>query len=281
MTKYSMTVNVDNCTGCYACFLACRDEFQGNDYLPHSVAQPTSTDSMAGQNWIRVEETERGTFPKVKVSYTPIMCQQCEDAPCIDAATDGAVYRRDDGIVVIDPEKAQGQKAIADSCPYDLIFWNEEKAVAQKCTFCTHLLDKNEQPRCIEACPVAAIQIGDLDDPNSVVAKAAKEGEQLNPEFGINPVVSYTGLPKKFITGEVIVKNGDAEECVAGVSVALKSDDQERSTVTNTFGDFEFDGLTADSNYTLVISQDGFAPVERSVTTENDVNLGVIELGAG
>ncbi len=274
MTKYSMTVDVDKCTGCYACFLACRDEFKGNDYLPHSSAQPET-----GQNWIRVEETERGIFPKVKVSYTPVMCQQCEDAPCIDAGSDGAVYRRDDGIVVIDPEKAAGQKAIADSCPYGVISWNEEQNLAQKCTFCAHLLDKGENPRCFEACPVSVIQFGDLDDASSAVAKAAREGEQLNPEFGINPVISYSGLPKRFVTGEVIVKNGETEECMAGVGVVLKNGDQELSTTTDTFGDFEFDGLTADSNYTLVISHDDYAPVEQSITTENDVNLGVIELG--
>tara|TARA_B100000315_G_scaffold253814_1_gene293450 strand:- start:2003 stop:2833 length:831 start_codon:yes stop_codon:yes gene_type:complete len=276
MTKFTMTVDVDKCTGCYACFLACRDEFKGNDYLPHSAAQPDS-----GQNWIRVEETERGSFPKVKISYTPIMCQQCEDAPCIDAASDGVVYRNEEGIVLIDPEKAQGQKAIAESCPYGVIFWNEEKNLAQKCTFCSHLLSKDEQPRCFEACPVSAIQFGDLDDANSAVSKARAAGadEQLNPEFGLNPVVSYASLPKKFITGEVVIKNGDTEECLAGVGVVLKGSEQEQSTVTDTFGDFEFDGLTADTDYTLIISADGHPPIEQTVTTESDVNLGVIELG--
>ena len=274
MTRYSMTVDVDKCTGCYACFLACRDEFQGNDYLPHSAAQP-----MSGQNWIRVKETERGSFPKIKVSYTPIMCQQCEDASCIDAATDGAVYRNDDGVVLIDPVKAVGQQVIADSCPYGVISWNDEQNLAQKCTFCTHLLDKSEQPRCVEVCPVSAIHFGDLDDANSAVAQAANQGEQLNPEFGLKPVVSYAGLPKKFITGEVVVKDGDAEECLAGVSVALKGSDQEYATTTDTFGDFEFNGLAADGAYTLVISHDGYTSIERTVTTEGDVNLGVIELG--
>ena len=186
MTRYTMNVDIDRCTGCYACFLACRDEFNGNDYLPHSVAQPPQA-----QSWIRVEETERGGFPKPKVTYTPVMCQQCNDAPCIDAADDGAVYRRDDSIVLIDAEKAVGQKAIVDSCPYGVIFWNEQKALPQKCTFCAHL--EGAEPRCVVACPVAAIQFGDLDDPNSEASILIKRhrGEVLHPELGNKPKVYY------------------------------------------------------------------------------------------
>ena len=58
----------------------------------------------------------------------------CQDAPCVDAAIDGAVYRRDDGIVIIDPEKAKGQERIVNTCPYRVIFWNQELQIPQKCT---------------------------------------------------------------------------------------------------------------------------------------------------
>ncbi len=281
MTKFSMIVDVDKCTGCYACFLTCRDEYVDNDHLPYSAAQPPAN-SERGQNWIRVEEEERGTFPKVKVSYTPIMCQNCEDAPCIEAATDGAVFRRDDGIVMIDPEKADGQKAIAESCPYGVIFWNEEKKLAQKCTFCSHLLDDGWQmPRCAEACPVEAILFGDLDDPDSAISQKRMAGgmEELNPEYGIKPTVAYVGLPKRFIAGEVVFA-GDEEECAEGVSVMLAGDSGTLSTATDAFGDFEFAGLKDGSDVSIEIDAPGRKTYSVDIKTDIDHNLGVILLEA-
>ena len=81
-------------------------------------------------------------------------CAQCKNPACTKAAEDGAVYKREDGIVMIDPVKAAGQKQIVNSCPYRVIFWNQEKNVAQKCTMCAHLLDEGyKTPRCVELCP--------------------------------------------------------------------------------------------------------------------------------
>ena len=202
MARYGMIIDVDRCTGCYSCFLACKDEFSDNDYSPLSVSQPE-----AGPAWIKVNENERGTYPKVKVSYVPLPCTQCEDAPCMTAATNGAVYRRDDGIVIIDPDKAQGQRDIVTSCPHRVISWNEERNVAQKCTFCAHLLDDGSRTtRCAEACPVDAIVFGDLDDADSDVSRRRAEvkTEELHPEYSLQPLVTYVGLPKRFIAGEVI-----------------------------------------------------------------------------
>jgi len=70
----------------------------------------------------------------------------CDDASCIKAATGGRRYKRADGIVVIDPKKSKGQKAVVSACPYRVIFWNEEKQIPQKCTFCAHLLDQGGKP---------------------------------------------------------------------------------------------------------------------------------------
>ena len=82
MAKYGMVIDCNKCTGCYNCFLTCRDEFCGNEYPGYAEAQP-----MTGQNWMRVIERERGKYPKVKVSYTPLTCMQCENAPCIQAGS--------------------------------------------------------------------------------------------------------------------------------------------------------------------------------------------------
>ena len=167
MVKYGMVINVDKCTGCYNCFLACKDEYAGNDYLPYSAAQPLS-----GQNWMQVIEKERGAYPKVKAAYIPIPCMQCDNAPCIKASSDDALYERADGIVIIDPGKAVGRKEVVSACPYRVIYWNEERNIPQKCTFCAHLLDKGwKEPRCVEACPTGALVFGNLNDPESDISK--------------------------------------------------------------------------------------------------------------
>ena len=212
MAKYGMVIDIKKCTGCYNCFLTCRDEFAGNDYPGYAVGQP-----MTGMNWIRLIEKERGQYPKVKVAYTPLICMQCDEAGCMKVAQGGAVYRRKDGIVMIDPEKAQGQKQIVNGCPYRVIEWNEEKQVPQKCIFCAHMLDKGEKvPRCVESCPTGALAFGDLDDPNSGVAQLIAGGgtEILHPEYGMKEKVKYLNLPKTFIAGTVVL--GDVDEVGKG-----------------------------------------------------------------
>ncbi len=103
MTRYGMVIDVTKCNGCYNCFLSCKDEHCGNDNVPYALSQP-----MTGQFWMRINEKERGKYPWVKVAYTAIPCMHCENAACIKASQNGAIYRRADGIVIIDPEKAKG-----------------------------------------------------------------------------------------------------------------------------------------------------------------------------
>jgi Fe-S-cluster-containing dehydrogenase component len=118
MKNYGMLIDINKCTGCYNCFLACRDEHYGNDFPPISLAQP-----FYDHFWMQIIERERGKYPKVKVSYIPKPCMHCDDPPCARASVNGAVYKRDDGIVIIDPEKSAGQKEILSSCPHRVIFW--------------------------------------------------------------------------------------------------------------------------------------------------------------
>jgi len=89
---------------------------------------------------MHVNLVKRGQHPKVKVAYVPKPCMQCEDPPCEKAARGEAVYKRKDGIVIINPEKSKGQKKTVKACPYGCIYWNEELCIPQKCTQCVHLL---------------------------------------------------------------------------------------------------------------------------------------------
>lgn len=277
MARYGMIIDVDKCTGCYSCFLACKDEFCGNSYPGYSAPQPAR-----GHYWMKLPSVERGTYPRVKLDYIPTPCQQCGNASCIEGGTDGAVYRRDDGIIIIDPEKARGQKDIVSSCPYRVIYWNEEENVAQKCNFCAHLLDRGEkEPRCVETCPTGAIIFGDLDDPESEISRmsASENTDVLRPEFEMNPSVCYIGLPKKFIAGEVVFAD-KKDECAQDVKVTLNDGSMELATVTDHFGDFEFEGLEANIAVTIKLEYEGYIPQEISVKTAKDINLGEIVMEA-
>ncbi len=275
MSRYSILIDVTKCSGCYNCFLACRDEYYDNDYPPYSSAQPLN-----GQFWMQIKEVERGSYPKPKLSYIPTPCMHCADAPCMDAAKDGAVYRRPDGIVLIDPEKAQGQTAIVNACPYRVIYWNAEKQLPQKCTLCAHRLDEGEkQPRCVESCPTGALVFGDLDDPGSEIAKLAADPrtEDLHSEFKARPQVKYIGLPKRFVAGEVVLQDNPGE-CAQGVTVSLAGDGVALETKTDLYGDFEFEGLKKNQTYRISIAADGYIARQIELTTRKDVNLGEIVL---
>lgn len=207
---------------------------------------------------------------------------QCEDAPCIKAARDGAVYQRPDGIVVIDPQKAVGQKQLLEpeACPYGVIFWNEEKNLPQKCTFCVHRLEAGESPRCVQACPSECLVFGDLDDPESDVSKLLKsaKAEVFHPEWKAKPRVYYIDLHKMtrhFIAGAVIY--GDSDECAEGVTATLIANGKSVKTTTNNYGNFEFDGLDA-GKYSVKLECAGYAPKTIDVDLKTDGYLGDIIL---
>ena len=281
MTRYGMVIDVAHCIGCYNCFIACKDEHYGNDHRPYAAPQP-----LTGQTWMNVIEIQRGQFPKVKVDYVAIPCMHCENAPCVAAATDGAIYQREDGIVIIDPHKAKGQKELVSRCPYRVIFWNEDEQLPQKCTLCAHLLDAGwREPRCVEACPTGALVFGDLDDPGSAISEllACKPTEVLHPEFGLKEKVRYIGLPKSFIAGCVVL--GDTDECAKGATVTLEEIDADgkstgvrQTKLTDSFGDFEFEGLRANTRYKVTVSAAGYKDQVIETRTAVSVNLGDIVL---
>jgi Fe-S-cluster-containing dehydrogenase component len=275
MAKYGMVIDVGRCVGCYNCFLACRDEHAGVEHLPIAAAQPD-----VGQRWIEVRVREHGSYPRLKVSNTPVPCLQCEDAPCMKADTNGAITRRADGIVLIDPQKAAGQRALASSCPYGAIYWNEAANTAQKCTFCAHLLDDGwKLPRCVEACPTQALVFGDLHESSSAVAArmAEPEIEELRPDLNNRTLVRYIGLPKRFICGEIVLADKSSEPA-PGVTVTLRRDAEVLSAVTDSYGEFEFRAVQPNAQYLLRVSHPGYATREVQVITRADIDLGAVQL---
>jgi len=273
VTRYGMVIDVNTCVGCYNCFLTCRDEYAGNDYPGYSAAQP-----MSGMNWMKVNEIERGQYPHVKVDHVPVTCAHCDSAACVTLDQTGAIYRREDGVVLIDPEKAKGNKGLVGLCPYRQIEWNEELQLAQKCTLCAHLLDKGDpEPRCVESCPSGALVFGDLDDPSSKVAALVASGtEVMHPEYAMGEKVTYRHLPKKFVAGTVIY--GDVDEVATGIDVVLTGDAGSCTMKTNGFGDFEFEDLEDAANYTVEIEAPGYVAATLTTKTSRDIYLGEIVL---
>jgi Fe-S-cluster-containing dehydrogenase component len=273
--KWNMVIDLASCNDCNCCFMADKDEFTGNDWAPYSVAQPWE-----GARWLEVERKERGQFPQIQVANLATLCMQCDNAPCVEAAAGGAVYKREDGIVIIDPAKCRGNQLCMEACPYEnVIYFNDDLNIAQKCTFCAHLLDDGwEEPRCVDSCPTGAFTFGDEDDPKikELIAKA----ELLKPELAhVKPRVYYIGLPKKFIAGAIYDK--EADECTEGATVTATSVDtgEKCSAVTDSYGDFWLKDLK-DGKYTLLIEKSGYltqkiGPVD---VTKMDVNVGDIEI---
>ncbi len=263
----AFVIDVSKCNGCYNCQIACKDEHVGNDWSPYAKPQPDT-----GQFWLKLNEYVRGTFPKVKMHYLPLLCMHCEDAPCISACPiDGVIYRRKDGLIIIDPEKCSGCKSCIDACPFGAIYFNENLNIAQKCTGCAHLLDNGwKEPRCVDACPTQALKFGEESEWKELMAKS----EILKPELGISPKVYYLNLPKKFVTGTIYdpVKN----EVIIGAICTLLSNGKKMTATTDGFGDFWFNNLEV-GPYSLRIEAEGFTTKTiPNIHTEKDVNLGDI-----
>jgi Fe-S-cluster-containing dehydrogenase component len=270
MGNYAAVIDATQCIDCRSCVITCKDEYALNDYLPYSAGMP-----FEGQKWVHVENLERGKFPKVKFDSFPVLCQHCDNAPCIAAATGGAVYKRPDGIVLIDPVKAKGQKQIVDACPYGVISWNEDAQIPQKCTLCAHRLDQGLSPRCELACPGGAIHIGDQ-------TKLMEDYQWYNleayhPEYKTQNRVLYIGLPKTLISGALVDSNG---ECLKGATVTVTDAAAKKvagSTTSDAFGDFWLDGLLANRSYDVTIDAAGKTKTI-SVTLNDNTDLGDIQL---
>ena len=181
--------DVAKCNGCRNCQIACKDEHVDNDWSPWSRPQPDT-----GHFWCRIEERVRGQVPKVRVSYVMHRCQHCENAPCMAAAPE-AVYRREDGLVIVDPEKAAGRRELVEACPYGAIDLDPLTGRIAKCDLCAERVDAGLEPACVGECLTGSWFFGDFDDPDSLVSSilASWEGyaHRLKPEAGNDPGVHY------------------------------------------------------------------------------------------
>jgi len=279
-----MIIDVEKCEDCNNCFLACKDEHMDNDWPGVSRPQPRH-----GQRWMDILRKERGKYPHIDVAYRPTPCMHCTDAPCVKASIAagklGAVYKREDGIVILDPEETRGMKELVSACPYNAIFWNEEEDLPQKCTFCAHLLDKGwKAPRCVQACPTGALRVVKVEKEEMERIASEEKLSALRPELGTAPHVYYKNLHRFdtcFIAGSVAYEKDGLMECAAGANVRLEENGNLVAAVTaDTFGDFKLDGLREGSGtFQLEITFGSSGKKRMDVTVGGEsVSLGTVTL---
>jgi len=269
MTRKIFVVDIKKCNGCHACQVACKDEHVGNDWTPIAKAQPET-----GQFWMKLEQRVRGTVPKVKVAYRPHLCMHCDEAPCVEACpVEGVIYKRQDGLVIIDPVTCTGCRNCLEACPYRVIYFNENLNIAQKCTGCAHLLDDGwKEPRCADACPTGVIRFLDEDEAGDALSGAGVWKPEIRDR--VKPRVYYRNLPGRFIAGTVY--DPKEREVVIGATCVLTDRDSGKvlDTKTDNYGDFWFEDLK-EGVFSLDIRMDGkvksFAALD---AREKDINLG-------
>jgi molybdopterin-containing oxidoreductase family iron-sulfur binding subunit len=229
MTKYGMVIDLDRCTGCRACMVACKIE----NNTPES------------HWWMYVFRLEENEFPNTRVSFLPRPCMHCENAPCVTVCPVEARYHEEEGFVATDRDRCIGCRYCAVACPYGVNYFNWTKpeenqylnwddpdlipltegklpyanpdledrygsknrkiagshdghGVMGKCTFCVHRVEKGLDPACVSECPAFALHFGDLDDPDSNVSRLLnkKPSWRLLEDDNTDPKVHYiSGSP--------------------------------------------------------------------------------------
>ena len=192
MANYAIITDLNRCTGCLACTVACK-AINGVD---------------VGSFWIKTLrvgphpiEGGSGTFPDVEMYFLPVQCQHCENPECVKVCPTEASHVREDGTVQIDKSKCIGCQFCAMACPYGVRYLNEEEGVVEKCTLCAHLSKNGELPMCVRTCSAGARFYGDIDDPSSDASKALAAADPASihtlQDVGNHPATHYILSPKR------------------------------------------------------------------------------------
>lgn len=246
-----MVIDLQQCTGCGGCIIACMNE----NNLPEGV------------RWSGKLTETLGRFPHVRYHYRPTLCNHCENAPCVRGCPTKALHKAEGGITMHDPNKCIGCRYCMVNCPYGVIHYNWRKphaeyedntavipggtatpaetvrrvgargwpiqnpdpdatyasirptGVVEKCTFCHHRVVNGQLPYCVEACPANARIFGDLDDPQSKVNQLLGmfRGERLREELGTRPRVYYIRefCPCVYEPGKGMVRADQIQQAIA------------------------------------------------------------------
>lgn len=222
MPRWAIAIDLDKCSGCEACAVACAAE----NNLPPGDPQEAALGRL--MRWLQMLPEFEGEYPHVTASVTPMMCQQCQNPPCVYVCPVSATYTNPEGIVAQIYWRCVGCRYCVNACPYTLKWFNwkqpqwpgslaegtnpdvelRDKGVTEKCTFCHQRLQRAREtaraekrsvsledyvPACVEACPSRSMVFGDLDDPESEVSRLARNPRAFRylEELGTDPKIVY------------------------------------------------------------------------------------------
>lgn len=222
--RWGMVVDLDRCTGCQACVVACQAE---NNI---ALNEEQRVLERRAKTWIRIERYWEGEFPNAKARFIPVLCQHCGNAPCETVCPVWATYHNNEGLNVQVYNRCIGTRFCANGCPYSVRyfnFWNPEwpeplnnqlnpdvtvrtKGIIEKCTFCVQRINRAHvtagtegrdlrpgevQPACAQSCPTSALVFCDINNPESAPARLAEaEADRsytLLEHFGTDPGIIY------------------------------------------------------------------------------------------
>lgn len=181
--RYGLVIDLERCTGCDTCTIACKVENK------MEVGSGVRVETVEGTH----RDSPVGKYPDLSIYYLPIACMQCDQPPCRDACHAEAIYQRPDGIVLIDEEKCDGCQECLPACPYQALVYDPDRNVVRKCNLCFERLDQGFEPFCALCCGYQAIFWGDLADPESEVSQliAQRSAYILKPEEETGPAIYY------------------------------------------------------------------------------------------
>lgn len=220
--RWGMVVDLDRCTGCQACVVACHAE---NNVPVMGEKQAAIGRAM---HWIHIERYWEGEYPNIKARFMPVLCQQCSQAPCEPVCPVFATYHTPEGLNAQVYNRCIGTRFCGNACPYKVRVFNffrpefpspldqqlnpdvsvRQRGVIEKCTFCVQRIRRVEldaqaqdrpvadgeiQPACVQSCPSSALTFGDLNDPQSEASQLARSRRafRLLDFLGTDPAVIY------------------------------------------------------------------------------------------
>ena len=134
-----------------------------------------------------------------KAFFVPKLCNQCAKPSCVQVCPVGATYQTTDGVVLVDRKWCIGCGYCIMACPYGMRFFHPVYQVAEKCNFCYHRINRGMKPACVLACPMGARRIGNIKDPQDLVANIimTQRVSVHKPEYGTDPQVYFIGLSEE------------------------------------------------------------------------------------
>jgi len=198
MARYGIVVDLDRCVGCMTCVLSCKEE---------NLTRP-------GVWWNQILQVE--SEAQDRIVYVRYACMHCDEPPCMAACPNEAIYRRPDGVVLVDQNKCAGVQACVEACPYDVIvmtpdaeyfpeeggflpageealapYRQHQPGKASMCTLCYQRIDVGRQPACVEGCPSKAMTFVDLDDHAISEDPSVLRSQPMDTDVNSKPKVTY------------------------------------------------------------------------------------------